>query len=215
MAPIRHGAQQTLRPYALRLGATGHLLRPLHSHKHALIFRRGISMHPTYNIHLRALCLFIVAALLPVLLGGAANNDASAAKQEPQRNRVLITPREGEPYFVIGANYEGPTDRAWAMWEDDKFDIALIEGDFARARSLGINTLRIFVQSALREDIAGGDFTKLDAVTALARKHGLWLILTFTDWAEPDVAKAGVLNARIAAHLTVEPSIFAYDAKNE
>lgn len=172
-------------------------------------------MHSHYIRPLSTRCLFILAALLPILMGAGDGSDAKAASQEPQRTRVLITPRAGQPFFVIGANYEGPTDRAWAMWEDDKFDIALIEADFARARSLGINTLRIFVQTALREDIKGENFSKLDAVTALARKHNLWLILTFSDWAEPDVAKAGALNARIASHLTTEPSLLAYDAKNE
>jgi hypothetical protein len=130
-------------------------------------------------------------------------------------SRLWITPRGGQPFFVVGANYEGPTDHAWMMWEDDKFDIGLIEADFVKARDFGINTLRIFVQRPLRDDINAGDFSKLDAVTALARKHRLWLILTFTDWPEPDLAKAADLNARIAAHLADEPSILAYDVKNE
>ena len=156
-----------------------------------------------------------LATLMPLLLAPGISNRAVATSQEAQRARVLITPRGGQPFFVIGANYEGPTDRAWAMWEDEKFDAALIEADFARARSLGINTLRIFVQTPLRDDIKAGDFAKVDAVTGLARKYGLWLILTFTDWAEPDVARAGALNARIASHLASEPSILAYDVKNE
>ena len=117
--------------------------------------------------------------------------------------------------FVIGANYEGPTDRAWMMWEPDKFDSNLISQDFARARSVGVNTLRIFVQRPLRDAINRGDYSKLDAVTALARQHGLQLILTMTDWPEPDLSRAAELNRRIAAHLASEPSIFAYDVKNE
>src|SRR5205823_1832648 len=110
---------------------------------------------------------------------------------------------------------EGPTDRAWKMWEHDKYDQVLIGSDFARARSLGINTLRIFVQTPLRDDINQGDFANLDEVAALARQYGLWLIVTFTDWAEPDLAKAADLDGRIAAHLANEPSILGYDIKNE
>ena len=119
------------------------------------------------------------------------------------------------PHFIIGANYEGPTDRAWMMWEPDKFDANLISQDFARARSVGINTLRIFVQRPLRDDINRGDYSKLDAVTTLARRHNLQLILTMTDWPEPDLSRAADLNRRIAAHLAGEPSIMAYDVKNE
>jgi hypothetical protein len=101
------------------------------------------------------------------------------------------------------------------MWEDEEFDVALIEADFARARSLGINTLRIFVQRPLRDDINAGDFSKLDTVLGLARRYDLLLILTFSDWAEPDLMRAGALNARIAARLKDDPQILAYDAKNE
>ena len=112
------------------------------------------------------------------------------ASAQDQPAPAWITPRDGKPFFVVGANYEGPTDRAWMMWEDDKFDANLIGEDFARARSLGINTLRIFVQTALRDDINAGHFDKLDAVTGLAKQYGLLLIVTFTDWAEPDLAEA-------------------------
>ncbi len=135
--------------------------------------------------------------------------------QDAPSTPTWITPRGGKPFFVIGANYEGPVDRAWMMWDSDKFDPALIDADFARARSVGINTLRIFVQKSLRDDINAGDFSKLDTVTSLARKHGLYLIVTFTDWPEADLARAADLNGRIAAHLASEPSILAYDVKNE
>ncbi|MEA2573682.1 MAG: hypothetical protein QOH93_980 [Chloroflexia bacterium] len=136
-----------------------------------------------------------------------------AAEQSPQP--TWITPRNAEPLFVVGANYEGPVDRGWLMWEDDKFDVGLIEQDFSRASGFGINTLRIFVQKPLRDDINGGDFSKLDAVVGLARKYHLYLIVTFTDWAEPDLAKAAGLNGKIATHLANEPAILAYDVKNE
>jgi hypothetical protein len=164
-----------------------------------------------------AIYLLALTCLAPLALasGGIGPITTVVGAQEAQAGRVWITPRGGRPFFVIGANYEGATDRAWAMWENDKFDAALIDQDFARARSVGINTLRIFVQRPLRTDINAGNFSKLDTVTSLARKHNLWLIVTFTDWAEPDVTAAGALNARIAAHLASEPSILAYDVKNE
>jgi hypothetical protein len=137
------------------------------------------------------------------------------AGPKASREPAWVTPRGGQPLFVIGANYEGPTDQAWMMWEDDKFAPERITADFDRARSIGINTLRIFVQKPLRDDINGGDFSKLDTVVRLARERGLWLILTFTDWPEPDLVKAADLNRRIAEHLAGEPGILAYDVKNE
>jgi hypothetical protein len=166
--------------------------------KHSLRLKSG----------LLALVIFLPA--LTLLLGPTESGHAQA-----NTPGSWITPRGGQPFFVIGANYEGPTAQAWMMWQPDKFDPNLIEEDFARAQSIGINTLRIFVQTPLRDDVNRNDFSKLDAVTALARSNHLWLIVTFTDWAEPDLAKAADLNKRIAAHLAAEPSILAYDVKNE
>ena len=166
-----------------------------------------------YLSHVTPKLLTVLFLLFALLLPSAASPVARAQGQAP--NKGWITPKGGTPFFVIAANYEGPTDRAWKMWDDGQFDPNLIGADFSRARSLGINTLRIFVQSSLREDINSGNFSKLDAVAALARQYSLKLILTFTDWAEPDVEKAAGLNARIASHLANEPSILAYDIKNE
>src|SRR5438552_418211 len=39
----------------------------------------------------------------------------------------------GQPVFLLGANYEGPADRAWQMWDDGKFDPGLIAADLDRA----------------------------------------------------------------------------------
>lgn len=173
------------------------------------------------------LTLCLLCALLPsTTVPQSAHAREQLPPQSPSLNSVLstqqqaqaplwITPRGGKPFFVIGANYEGPTDRAWQMWEDDKFDPELIGADFARARSLGINTLRIFVQRPLRDDINEGDFSKLDTVMSLAQQHDLWIIFTFTDWPEPDMARAADLNARIATRLASVPRILAYDVKNE
>jgi hypothetical protein len=163
--------------------------------------------------------IFLVALCAPSLAGARVSSPApflgNSQAQEAPTVPKWIAPRGGKPFFVIGANYEGANDRAWLMWEDDQFDIDVIDGDFAKASSVGVNTLRIFVQKPLRDDILAGDFSKLDAVLGLARRYNLWIILTFTDWPEPDLQRAADLNRRIAAHLASEPSILAYDTKNE
>src|SRR5436309_541507 len=96
-----------------------------------------------------ALCL---ALLLPLIQNPKSKIQNQAFAQPQPASAQWITPRGGKPFFVIGANYEGPTDRAWLMWNADKFDPNLISYDFAKAKALGINTLRIFVQTALRDD---------------------------------------------------------------
>lgn len=165
------------------------------------------------------ICILLLALCVPSLVSARASAPitfySSVQSQEARSGPIWITPRGGKPFFVIGANYEGASDRAWLMWEDGQFDLDLIGEDFDKASSVGINTLRIFVQKPLRDDILAGDFSKLDSVLGLARRNDLWVILTFTDWPEPDLQRAGDLNRRIAAHLAAEPSILAYDTKNE
>ena len=168
----------------------------------------------------RKLIYILLIAVCAASLGGARTASSTQLVHGPQAQEAptglkWITPRGGKPFFVIGANYEGASDRAWLMWEDAQFDVDIINEDFAKASSVGINTLRIFVQKPLRDDVMSGDFSKLDAVVEIARRHSMWIILTFTDWPEPDLQRAADLNRRIATRLAAEPSILAYDTRNE
>src|SRR5437899_3977285 len=86
----------------------------------------------------------------------------------------LLAPN-GRPLFVTGINYEGPADRAWQMWDNDKYDAGAIDADFSRATSAGINAVRIFVQAPLAVEIGAGKWDKLDQVVSLAEKRGLQL----------------------------------------
>jgi hypothetical protein len=121
----------------------------------------------------------------------------------------------GEPIFVLGANYEGPADRAWQMWDDAKFDPALIAWDFDRARRANVSVLRIFVQQPLAMDIRAGRWDKLDTVFTLADQQGLRLVLTFGDYWEPRLADLVAVEAAVAARYHGRETIFAYDLKNE
>lgn len=104
-----------------------------------------------------AAALLLLGALLPA--GGVR---AQAALMRPHPDGARLALPDGRALFVLGYNYEGPSDRAWRMRQ--QFDIALIEVDLARARGGGANTVRIFVQPPLADEILGGGFGKLDAV---------------------------------------------------
>ena len=56
------------------------------------------------------------------------------------------------------------------MWDNGKFDVGLIDADFGRAASAGVNAVRIFVQAPLAADIAAGKWDKLDQVVGAGRK---------------------------------------------
>jgi hypothetical protein len=121
----------------------------------------------------------------------------------------------GARFFLAGINYEGHTDRAWVMWNNDRFDLALIQKDFAAAVQGGYNTVRMFVQTQLREDILKGDFNKLDKVLELARNNNLFILLTFADYDELDLRKLARVNGPVAERYVNQPYMLGYDLKNE
>lgn len=121
----------------------------------------------------------------------------------------------GQRFFVAGVNYEGHTDRAWLMWQNDKFDPDLIEQNFIQAQAGGYNALRIFVQTQLRDDILANDWKKLDKVVEIAARRGLRLLITFGDYDEPDLNKLIQVDSAVARHYAKSDVILGYDLRNE
>lgn len=121
----------------------------------------------------------------------------------------------GRPVFVLGANYEGPADRAWRMWEDNLFDPDLISRDMAHANAANLSVLRIFVRGSLAADLWAGRWAKLDQVLDLADRHDLKLIITLADYPEKRLASVVQLDVALASRYRSRPTILAYDLKNE
>jgi hypothetical protein len=150
-----------------------------------------------------ALALSTLALLAPPAL--------AAPSDDPER----LSGANGAPLFVTGINYEGPADRAWQMWENDKFEPAAIASDFHRAASAGINTIRLFVQAPLAAEIGAGKWDKLDQVVGLAEKESLQLIVSLHDYGERDLGKIAATAGQIAQRYRGRPGVLALDLKNE
>ncbi|MBI2756642.1 MAG: cellulase family glycosylhydrolase [Chloroflexi bacterium] len=162
------------------------------------------------NAHLLARILLLLLASVMVQPGAAL---ADPARVSGDRQRLLAA--DGQPWFLVAVNYEGPFDRAWQMWEDGQFDEARIDQDFARAATAGVQAIRIFVQPALQKDLAKDQWQKLDTVVALAEKRNLQLIVSLHDDGDPNVAAAAQMAGKIAARLRGRRGVLAYDVKNE
>ncbi len=122
---------------------------------------------------------------------------------------------KGQPFYLLGVNYAGYFDRAWKMWESNLFDPDLIALDFRKAQNSGFNAIRLFVHSALEQDIAGGNFTKLDQALSLAQDHKLAVLLTFNDAHYLNLGRVGELDAKIANRYKDVSTLFGYDLENE
>lgn len=154
------------------------------------------------------LLMLVLAASLPV---APVQAQSSVVRIHPN-GKHFIDP-SGRRFFALGYNYEGPFDRAWRMWE--QFDLSLINRDLDRARAGGANTVRLFVQNPLPGEIMAGDFSKLDAVINSAAQRGLYVLLTFNDSGDRDLARVIEVNRRIAERYRGNPTILAYDLRNE
>lgn len=126
----------------------------------------------------------------------------------------LVEP-DGRPFFVVGVNYVGAPDRSWTMWENGRFDAGVVERDFSRAKAAGANTVRIFVRPPLQQEIAAGQWGKLDAVVDLAERLGLYLIVTLYDYREDDLSKVAATARGIASRYAGKRAVLAYDLRNE
>ncbi len=166
----------------------------------------------------RTLQLARSVILLGLLLGPLIFGPTPAARADVSPLRftgsAFVDPA-GRSVFVVGANYAGPTDRAWVYWEDGQFDPALVAADFDRLAAAGVKAVRIFVRSALARDIRAGRWSKLDTVVSLAAQRNLHLLITFNDYREDDLAREAALNQAIAARYRGNPAVLGYDLKNE
>ena len=128
--------------------------------------------------------------------------------------KYLTTP-DGKPFYMIGTNYEGYYDRAWRMWDDGKFDLALITRDFRKMAAAQLNVVRLFVSTSLEADVRANNFDKLDRVLQIAAENKLMVMLTFNDAHRLDLAFVAGIDAKIAHRYQDDPVIMGWDLENE
>jgi len=155
------------------------------------------------------------ATVLPAPLPAAPRGNALPPRGPLVTVRHGVFTLAGRPFVLHGVNYEGPSDRPWHMWEDGRFDPALIGRDFDLIAAGGYNPVRVFVQRPLSDEVLAGDYTRLDTVVALAAARGLRLLITFNDDGDRDLTRVTRIDALIAAHLAGAPAVFGYDLRNE
>ncbi len=145
---------------------------------------------------------------------GNAPVTAPVSGQIIARGAELVDDR-GARFFVSGVNYEGHTDRAWLMWQNDKWDPNLIQQNFQMAAAGGYNAVRIFVQTQLRDDILANYWVKLDKIAEIARENGLRLLITFNDYSDNNITRLMQIDEAVARHFAGNSAILGYDLRNE
>ena len=130
-------------------------------------------------------------------------------------NKRHLTKPSGQPFFIMGNNYEGYFDRAWRMWDNGRFNPDLIAHDFRKMADAGLNVARLFVLPALERDLRAGDFSKLDRVLQIAADHQQLVLLTFNDSHYVNLAYVADLDTKIAHRYQDDPVILGWDLENK
>ena len=161
----------------------------------------------------------------PATAKTAAVNPATQSVPAPTADqRIRITKdgglirADGSPFFIIGANYCGTFDRVFdQLFGKDQFPAEVLDAEFAKAQSAGINALRAFSFGSMGTLKAPGDRAR--AIRDSARRHGVHLMpviglggLSAGPLELVDIAKNA---AAVARAYSGDPMILGYDLCNE
>jgi hypothetical protein len=84
--------------------------------------------------------------------------------------------------WLVGANYI-PADaiNQLEMWQADSFDAATIDKELGWARSIGMNTMRVYLHNLLWEQDAKGFKQRIDEFLKIAARHNIKPIFVLFD----------------------------------
>ena len=125
----------------------------------------------------------VLTLILVVELGGGIGVGQAPATQ----TRVRWTEAQAQAWgarqpWLVGANFI-PSDaiNELEMFQAETFNPQLIDRELGLGASMGMNTMRIFLQDQLWQQDAAGFKGRVDTVLTLAAKHGIRPILVLFD----------------------------------
>ena len=83
---------------------------------------------------------------------------------------------------MVGANYNPASAiNQFEMWQADTFDPATIDKELGWARSIGMNTMRVYLHNMLWEEDAAGLKQRMDQFLTIAAKHNVRIMFVLFD----------------------------------
>jgi hypothetical protein len=115
---------------------------------------------------------FLVLAFLLVFQGCSVQKPLG-----PKQERQIWTPQQANSWYeqqgwLVGANFMPSTAiNQLEMWQAASFDTTTISRELGWARSLGMNTARVFLHDLLYEQDSLGFFQRIDTFLRIANRH--------------------------------------------
>ena len=137
-------------------------------------------------------------ALLFLILATGCASLSDKESNAPVKPATLWTPAQANAWYdkqpwLVGANF-GPSTaiNQLEMWQADSFDLKTIDRELAWAKSLGFNSMRVFLHHLLWEQDPKGFLKRLDQYLEVSDKHdiGTMFVLFDSVWdPEPRLGK--------------------------
>ncbi len=117
-----------------------------------------------------------------VLLSAIVISAVSASAQRPRWSPEQANAWYDRQPWLMGANYV-PSDaiNQFEMFQDDTWNPALNDKELGLAESIGMNTIRVFLQDQLWEQSPKHFLKRLDEFLTIAAKHGIRPIFVLFD----------------------------------
>lgn len=116
-----------------------------------------------------------------------AASAASMLAATPANAREMWTKTQANEWYdrqawMVGANYNPASAiNQFEMWQADSFDPATIDKELGWARSIGMNTMRVYLHNMLWEEDAAGLKQRMDQFLTIAAKHNIRIMFVLFD----------------------------------
>jgi Cellulase (glycosyl hydrolase family 5) len=130
------------------------------------------------------------AILLLAVIAGAPGAQAQGAGGRWSAERAQAWGREVG--WLVGSNYAPATAiNQLEMWQAETWDPATIDRELGWARSLGMNTMRVFLHDLAYRQDPEGFLRRVDEFLAIADRHGIRPMLVLFDAVWDPFPRAG------------------------
>ena len=119
-----------------------------------------------------------LSSLLLLLLG--CKNNPIMKKKDPRWSKEKIQNWYKNQPWLVGTNFiTSSSINQLEFWQEETFDVDLIEKELKLSASIGMNTHRVFLHDLLWKQDSIGFLKRVDKFLEIAYKNGIKTMLVF------------------------------------
>ncbi|WP_192822144.1 cellulase family glycosylhydrolase [Rufibacter sp. LB8] len=125
--------------------------------------------------------------LLALCCGLLTQSCFKTTQEKPVKPRAIWSKEQAHAWydkqgFLIGPNFTPSTAiNQLEMWQAETFDTATISRELGWAKSIGMNTARVYLHDLLWQQDSAGFLQRIDTFLSIAERHNIKPMLVFFD----------------------------------